>query len=112
MCFYKKPMTSVSEDTINFIRRSIHDMIRSKSTKDHLHAQLMSTPSLVQQPMDAMMNLYEYGDGNMYGPNHMDDNERIIHVDLMGGMRQPTERELEIVNQGAVQQRGSENIAL
>lgn len=44
--------------------------------------------------------------------NHMDDNERIIHVDLMGGMRQPTERELEIVNQGAVQQRGSENIAL
>ena len=105
-------MTSVSEDTINFIRRSIHDMIRSKSTKDHLHTQLLSTPSLVQQPMDAMMSLYEYGDGNMYGPNHMEDNERIIHVDLMGGMRQPTERELEIVNQGAVQQRGSENIAL
>ena len=112
MCFYKKPLNSVSEDTINFIRRSIHDMIRSKSTKDHLHAQLLSTPSLVQQPMDAMMNPYEYGDGSMYVPNHMEDNERIIHVDLMGGMRQPTERELEMVNQGAVQSRGTENIAL
>ena len=105
-------MTSVSEDTINFIRRSIHDMIRSKSTKDHLHAQLLSTPSLVQPPMDAMINPYEYGDGTMYGTNHIEDGERIIHVDLMGGMRQPTERELEMVNHAAVQQRSSENIAL
>lgn len=105
ICSYKKSSNSLSEDTTNFIRRSIHEMLRSKSTKDDLRNQLLSTPP-IGQGVDPMMG-YDYSEANLYMTAHSGDAERILSVDLMNGIRQPMEKELP-----PSQQRSTDNIAL
>ena len=105
ICSYKKSSNSLSEDTTNFIRRSIHEMLRSKSTKDDLRNLLLSTPP-IGQGVDPMMG-YDYSEANLYMAPHSGDAERILSVDLMNGIRQPMEKELP-----SSQQRSTDNIAL
>ena len=113
MCFYKKSPQSVSDDTLNFIRRSIHELIRSKATKDHLRSQLASNHAMLPQPIENMIPTYDgYHDGSVYIANQIDENERMITHDMMTGIRQPTERELELENQVPPHARGGSNVAL
>lgn len=113
MCFYKKSPQSVSDDTLNFIRRSIHELIRSKATKDHLRSQLANNHAMLPQPIENMITTYDgYHDGSVYIANQIDENERIITQDMMAGMRQPSERELELENQVPPHARAGGNVAL
>ena len=81
------------------------EMLRSKSTKDDLRNQLLSTPP-IGQGVDPMMG-YDYSEANLYMAPHSGDAERILSVDLMNGIRQPMEKELP-----SSQQRSTDNIAL
>lgn len=77
--FYKKPMSAVTEDTVNFIRRSIHDMLKNKATKDQIHSKLLANP---QQLMthDQPMPSYEYvpDNNNIFIPQ-VSEQDRVLH---------------------------------
>lgn len=77
--FYKKPMSAVTEDTVNFIRRSIHDMLKNKATKDQIHSKLLANP---QQLMthDQPMPSYEYvpDNHNIFIPQ-VSEQDRVLH---------------------------------
>ena len=75
--FYKKPASNISEDTISFIRRSIHELFRSK-WKEQLQAQLISTQPLTQRPFDGIMSPYEYIDNGQYISGQIIDSERMM----------------------------------
>ena len=42
MYFYKKPASQVSEDTLNFIRRSANELLRNKASKEAMRKRLRS----------------------------------------------------------------------
>lgn len=76
--YYKKPMSAVTEDTVNFIRRSIHEMLKNKSTKDQIHSKLMTNPQHTishEQPIPA----YEYVDNSVYMPQAITEHDRVLH---------------------------------
>ena len=77
--FYKKQATNVSEDSVNFIRRSIHELLRSKPTKDQLHTQLMSSNGVLGHSIDMVSSSYEYVDNGMYVSAQQQEESRYLH---------------------------------
>lgn len=77
--FYKKPSSAVSEDSVNFIRRSIHELLRSKSMKEQLRSQLLTTNGIMTHPLDVISTSYEYIDNGMYMSSQPPEDNRYIH---------------------------------
>ena len=71
MFFYKKSATQVSEDTLNFIRRSANELLRNKASKG------------------AMQKAMPHGGGERIGDEQGDSRERPVseglRVDASGG---------------------------
>lgn len=78
--FYKKQSSNVSEDAVNFIRRSIHELLRSKPTKDQLRTQLMSSNGVLNHSMDMLPSSYEYVDNGIYVSTQPQEESRYLHT--------------------------------
>lgn len=108
MFFYKKPSASLSEDTVNFIRRSSHELFRSKS-KEQLHAQLISSQPMAARNIDNIIPPYEYIDNGQFINASLGENERLMTnvgvvcgsnpQDMLQGLRQPTDKDIEMMGQ-------------
>lgn len=106
--FYKKPSASLSEDTVNFIRRSIHELFRSKS-KEQLHAQLVSSQSITARNIDNIIPPYEYIDNGQFINASLGESERLMtnvcvvggsnQQDMLQGLRQTTDKDIEMMGQ-------------
>lgn len=106
--FYKKPSASLSEDTVNFIRRSIHELFRSKS-KEQLHTQLVSSQSITARNIDNIIPPYEYIDNGQFINASLGESERLMtnvcvvggsnRQDMLQGLRQTTDKDIEMMGQ-------------
>lgn len=106
--FYKKPSASLSEDTVNFIRRSIHELFRSKS-KEQLHTQLVSSQSITARNIDNIIPPYEYIDNGQFINASLGESERLMtnvcvvggsnQQDMLHGLRQTTDKDIEMMGQ-------------
>lgn len=74
--YYKKAMSNVSEDTVSFIRRSIHDMLKNKAEKDQIHSKLLSSPQHLLH--DQHVSTYEYVDNNLFIPPTINEHDRVL----------------------------------
>lgn len=110
MFFYKKQYASLSEDTVNFIRRSIHELFRSKS-KEQIHSQLISSQAMSTRSIDNIMPPYEYIDNGQFINASLGESERLMtnvsllygsnRQDMLQGLRQASDKEIEMMGQAA-----------
>ena len=69
-------MSNVSEDTVNFIRRSIHDLLKNKAEKDQIHSKLLSSPQHLLH--DQHVSTYEYIDNYLFIPPALNEHDRLL----------------------------------
>ena len=77
--FYKRIVSEVTEDTASFIRRSVHDMLRSKSTKEQLRSQLLTGSGILQPIIDPIIPTYDYVDSGLCIQGQLSDPERNLN---------------------------------
>lgn len=69
-------MANCTEDTLSFIRRSLHDLLKDKNAKAQILAKLNTPQTTIGH--EQQMQSYEYVDNNVYITHPIADHERVI----------------------------------